>query len=140
MKSTRDWSLYLIPGLVIGFILFCLGISISLNVEMDFLPDTYSSLYEVGREMVQSDRMPDTFPAGVWLDHAHSTQRIFCLRAWDGTWQKWVWTGAGTSPIDSGVGWLWWCGGILQMLLALLLGFGIACLIPQKFLERTLYA
>ena len=140
MYTRRDYALTLLPALLIGFCIFML---IAMPVG-DFLNQhgvaSYEKLQACATEMLATGEMPQVWPDGVSLHESKTTQRIFCLKASDGSWARWVWTGGTTMPLETGVGWGFWAGYGLAGLLSLLVGFGIACLIPEEWLERVLCA
>lgn len=140
MYTHRDWTLYALPALVIGFIIFMLVAMPVGDILNAHHVRSYEKIRTVAAEMLATKEVPQVWPDGVSLDEYRTTQRIFCLRAWDGTWAKWVWTGGTTMPIDNGSGWGFWAGYGLAGLLCLLVGFGISCLIPERWLERVLCA
>lgn len=138
MYTHRDWTLTAIPALLLAF--FCF-LAIAVPIGDALSPDNHTVMWHLGAKMVESGEMPQVWPDGISLDEGRTTQRIFCLRSWDGSWAKWVWTGGTTMPLDSGSGWFFWVAyGIVPAFLALLLGFGIASLIPEHVLERVMCA
>lgn len=138
MYTRRDWCLTAFPALLFAFICF---LAVVVPIGDAIYPDVNTEMWNLGAEMVRTGEMPQAWPDGIKLDESETTQRIFCLRDWDGSWAKWVWSGGSTIPLDSGIGWFFYVAyGVVPGLLSILVGFGLACLIPEYWLERVLCA
>ena len=138
MYTRRDWTLTAFSALFIAFFVFLLIVA---PLGDALVPDNHSTMWSTGAEMLETGEMPQVWPDGVKLDENKTTQRVFVLKSWDGSWAKWSWTGNTTMPMDSGSGWFSHMAyGVIPAVLSLLAGFGIACLIPEDILERVLCA
>lgn len=142
MKRTHlDIMDYVIPALVIGFIIWGLLI-VNTGLGSCLVPDTdcgkmlayYGEQITVHGTAEEAEDYPLKF--GYWMDSS-SSQRVLKLRAWDGSWTNWSY--GGDCELSSGSGWLLVAGtilsGVLCMAISFVLGFGVSLLIPRRLIE-----
>ncbi|MBO5180248.1 MAG: hypothetical protein J6B87_07895 [Clostridia bacterium] len=136
-RTHLDFVDYLFPAIIMAAIVFfilvgCTGMGTCLVPEEDC--SDWLAFY--GEQMTIYGTAEDAesypLPFGYWIES--NTQRVLKLRAWDGSWARWSYSG--DCELNSASGWVTIAlSFLLTAIIALPLGFLASLLIPRKFIE-----
>lgn len=104
------------------------------DVLVDLYPDTYAGLHDAAEIILADPDASDKLPAGYWIDENKTTQRILCLKAWDGSWMTWSWSSSHPwMELDQGSGWFFPVTLALStLLIGVVLGTLVTKIVPLK--------
>lgn len=76
---------------------------------VEMYPNTIWDMQDIASRVISEKKdgsVITPLPDGYSFDNARSTERVFCLKYWDGTWAKYTWASA-YPEVDSGHGLLY---------------------------------
>lgn len=105
----------------------------------DFLtalyPNTYAGLQDAAEIILANPDATDQLPTGYWIDENKTTERILCLRAWDGSWMTWSWSASPHwNELQHHSGWFFPVTLALStLIIGVVLGILVTKFVPLKY-------
>ncbi|MBQ8298687.1 MAG: hypothetical protein IJX99_02290 [Clostridia bacterium] len=97
-------------------------------------PDTYAGLHNAAEIILANPDATDQLPAGYWIDEGKTTERILCIKAWDGSWMTWSWSSSHPwMELQHGSGWFFPIMlGLSTLVCGVVLGSIVTKIVPLK--------